>query len=177
MIAASHNMPAKYSLSNLGFNVAIKTGTPQRGSNGEQDSFFIGYAPADDPEVAFAGVIEGGEYSKYMIRDILLAYQRCYGLNGVAPTAVLNPETQTDTGTATGTDTGTGTNTGSNINQTQTETVTQAQQPTDVQPQTDSPAEPQSEAHTETPSLPEQPSTLPPETQDRGAPVENNPIG
>lgn len=179
MIAASHNMPAKYSLSNLGFDVAIKTGTPQRGSNGEQDSFFIGYAPADDPEVAFAGVIEGGEYSKYMIRDILLAYQRCYGLNGVAPTAVLNPETQTDTGTATGTgtDTGTGTNTGSNINQTQTETVTQAQQPTDVQPQTDSPAEPQSEAHTETPSLPEQPSTLPPETQDRGAPVENNPIG
>ena len=79
-------MPEKYSISNLGFDVAIKTGTPQVGENGEQNSFFIGYAPADNPEVAFAGVIEGGEYSKYMIRDILLAYQECYGLNGVGPT-------------------------------------------------------------------------------------------
>ncbi|MCD7890914.1 MAG: hypothetical protein LUG26_03840 [Ruminococcus sp.] len=90
MIAASHNMPEKYSLSNLGFDVAIKTGTPQVGENGEQNSFFIGYAPADDPEIAFAGVIEGGEYSKYMIRDIILAYQECYGLNGVEPTVELS---------------------------------------------------------------------------------------
>lgn len=98
MIAASHNMPVKYSLSNLGFDVAIKTGTPQVGDNNEQNSFFIGYAPADDPEIAFAGVIEGGEYSKYMIRDIILAYQECYGLNGIGPTAELS-----GTGTATGT--------------------------------------------------------------------------
>lgn len=98
MINASHNMPVKYSLSNLGFDVAIKTGTPQVGNNNEQNSFFIGYAPADDPEIAFAGVIEGGEYSKYMIRDIILAYQECYGLNGIGPTAELN-----GTGTATGT--------------------------------------------------------------------------
>lgn len=93
MIAASHNMPEKYSLSNLGFDVAIKTGTPQTGKKigdfYEQNSFFIGYAPADDPQIAFAGVIEGGEYSKYMIRDIILAYQECYGLNGSKPTAVL----------------------------------------------------------------------------------------
>ena len=77
MIAAANtNYPDKYSLSNLGYDVAVKTGTPQRGSNGEQDSFFIGYAPADDPQIAFAGVIEGGEYSKYMIRDLLKAYER-----------------------------------------------------------------------------------------------------
>ena len=86
MIAASHNMPEKYSLSNLGFDVAIKTGTPQTGKKigdfYEQNSFFIGYAQ-------FAGVNEDGEYSKYMIRDIILAYQECYGLNGSKPTAVL----------------------------------------------------------------------------------------
>lgn len=93
MIDASHNMPASHSLSNLGFDVAIKTGTPQTGINlEEQNSFFIGFAPADDPEIAFAGVIEGGEYSKYMIRDIILAYQECYGLRGVAPTAKLPDE-------------------------------------------------------------------------------------
>lgn len=110
MIDASHNIPAQYSLSNLGFDVAIKTGTPQVGENNEQNSFFIGYAPADDPEIAFAGVIEGGDYSKYMIRDIILAYQECYGLAGVSPTATLGDIT---TGTETGTTTTTsGTNTG-----------------------------------------------------------------
>lgn len=87
MIDASKNVPTKYSLSNLGFDVAIKTGTPQISSDlSKQNSFFIGFAPADKPEIAFAGVIEGGDYSKYMIRDIILEYQKCYGLNGVKPT-------------------------------------------------------------------------------------------
>lgn len=116
MINASHNVPSKYSLSNLGFDVAIKTGTPQTDDNGGQNSFFIGYAPADDPELAFAGVIEGGEYSKYMIRDIILAYQECYGLKGSQPTAVL--ETQV-TGTAAGTDI----TAGSGTSQTETSTT------------------------------------------------------
>lgn len=93
MIDASRNMPAQYSITNLGFDVAIKTGTPQVGfDTNDQNSFFIGFAPADNPEVAFAGVIEHGEYSKYMIRDILLAYQECYGLNGVAPKNQKLPE-------------------------------------------------------------------------------------
>ena len=86
MIDASHNVPALYSLSNLGFDVAIKTGTPQTGTDlSRQNSFFIGFAPADDPEIAFAGVIEDGEYSKYMIRDIIEAYQEYYGLDGKKP--------------------------------------------------------------------------------------------
>ena len=114
MIDASHNIPVySHSLSNLGFDVAIKTGTPQVDNDlRKQNSFFIGFAPADDPEIAFAGVIEGGEYSKYMIRDIILAYQECYGLNGVKPEkAEKLPEeerifssTTTDTSTGTGTD-------------------------------------------------------------------------
>jgi penicillin-binding protein 2 len=80
MIAASTSgMPAKYSLGNLGYSVAIKTGTPQQDSR-EQDSVFIGYAPANDPQIAFAGIIEGGEYSKYMIRDILKLYEEVIGM-------------------------------------------------------------------------------------------------
>lgn len=112
MIDASHNIPVtRYSLSNLGFDVAIKTGTPQTDQNNlsKQNSFFIGFAPADDPEIAFAGVIEGGEYSKYMIRDIILEYQKCYGLNGVEPTAVLPNEGEDVFATGTGSGTGTGT--------------------------------------------------------------------
>lgn len=77
MIAAStNNFPSAYALTDLGFSVAVKTGTPQNNSR-VQDSFFIGYAPAEDPEIAFAGVIEGGEYAKYMIRSIIQAYYQC----------------------------------------------------------------------------------------------------
>lgn len=74
MILASQNTPnGEYSLNGLGYDVAIKTGTPQQDSR-VQDSVFIGFAPADDPQIAFAGIIEGGEYSKYMIRKIIDAY-------------------------------------------------------------------------------------------------------
>ncbi len=79
MVQASGNgFPAKYSLQNLGYRVAIKTGTPQV-TGRVQDSVFIGYAPADDPKIAFAGIVEGGEYSKYMIRPILELYEDVYG--------------------------------------------------------------------------------------------------
>lgn len=97
MIDASHNVPAPYSLTGLGYDVAIKTGTPQTTDEYHQNSVFIGFAPADDPEIAFAGVIENGEYSKYMIRGILDAYSRCYGLNGSAPSAELPPEVRNGT--------------------------------------------------------------------------------
>lgn len=85
MIMASGNgFPAEYSLSNLGFDVAIKTGTPQNTRNGENltDTAFIGYAPADNPKIAFAGLVEGGEYSKYMIRSIIQAYFKNYPESG-----------------------------------------------------------------------------------------------
>ncbi|MCQ2416809.1 MAG: hypothetical protein MJ071_03240 [Oscillospiraceae bacterium] len=74
--AASTAMPSKYDLNNLGFSVAIKTGTPQspRGT----DSFVIGYAPAENPEIAFCAMVEGGKYAKYMVRDILNSYAECY---------------------------------------------------------------------------------------------------
>ncbi len=83
MIDAARNVPYPYSLSNLGYDVAIKTGTPQTSfdNKNKQNSVFIGFAPADDPEIAFAGVIEGGEYSKYMVRGIIDAYNECFGIN------------------------------------------------------------------------------------------------
>ncbi|MCC8112205.1 MAG: hypothetical protein LIO74_11675, partial [Ruminococcus sp.] len=70
MIAAStNNFPTQYSLSDFDFSVAVKTGTPQNSSR-VQDSFFIGYAPADDPKIAFAGVFAGAEYYTLMIRSL-----------------------------------------------------------------------------------------------------------
>ncbi len=168
MIDASANVPAKYSLSNLGFDVAIKTGTPQTGANlEEQNSFFIGFAPADDPEIAFAGVIEGGEYSKYMIRDIILAYQECYGLNGVKPSVSdeLPEEVRPVlTTTADSTTTATGTTT------TETTTASSAAAAVSEAPLTtvyyEQPSETQPPTETTAPIIPEQQpvTTLPPET-------------
>jgi len=77
ILASGNNFPSRYSLQNLGYDVAIKTGTPQSDSH-YQDSVFIGYAPADNPRIAFAGIVEGGEYSKYMIRSILKLYDQIY---------------------------------------------------------------------------------------------------
>lgn len=78
--ASENNMPYDYSLTNLGFDVAIKTGTPQNTRDGKSvtDSCFIGFAPAHDPQIAFAGIVEGGEYSKYMIRSIIETYYKHY---------------------------------------------------------------------------------------------------
>ena len=121
MMDAAKNCPVPYQLTDLGFSVAIKTGTPQTDMNDKrkQNSVFIGFAPADDPEIAFAGVIEGGEYSKYMIRDIILSYQQCYGLNGVKPTAQLPEEVRNGTTVASTTAT-TGSTTASSTTATKT---------------------------------------------------------
>lgn len=64
----------KYILSDLPYAAAIKTGTPQITSQEDTGSAFIGFYPADDPEIAFAGFIEHGEYSKFMIRQIIECY-------------------------------------------------------------------------------------------------------
>ena len=167
MVDASHNVPEKYSLSNLGFDVAIKTGTPQTGATlDEQNSFFIGFAPADDPEIAFAGVIENGEFSKYMIRDIILAYQECYGLNGVAPKKQSLPKEERKplpnaTGTTTETTTTTSTTTTTTTTlpaSTSTQPVQVPQQP--VNTEATQPATVRTEpVQTEPPTVPTEPPT------------------
>ncbi len=128
MIDASRNVPSPYSLSGFGFDVAIKTGTPQTDMNdlSKQNSVFIGFAPAHDPQIAFAGVIEGGEYSKYMVNGIINAYEECFGFGKDKKPVELPPEvrggTTAKTTTVTTTSTGTGTST-TTTNNTTTVTV------------------------------------------------------
>ena len=70
------NFPANIS-------VASKTGTAQTGrvgdiSLGEFHGVFIAFAPADDPQIAFAGVIEygqhGSESAGYVAKDVFEQY-------------------------------------------------------------------------------------------------------
>ncbi|MCX7658736.1 MAG: penicillin-binding transpeptidase domain-containing protein, partial [Oscillospiraceae bacterium] len=73
ILASQSGLTGEYSLSDLPYKVAIKTGPPQRTAE-KTDSAFIGYYPVGNPEIAFAGIVEEGEYSKYMIRKIIDAY-------------------------------------------------------------------------------------------------------
>lgn len=100
MIGAAANTPAAHSLNTLPFKAAIKTGTPQK-TGDITSSAFIGYYPVGNPEIAFAGIVEEGEYSKYMIRDIIDAY---YGYDKITPpvnpTVTTSPTTSATTSAA-----------------------------------------------------------------------------
>ena len=43
-------------------------------SSEDTGSAFIGFYPSEDPVIAFSGFIEHGEYSKFMIKQIIEAY-------------------------------------------------------------------------------------------------------
>ena len=60
MVEVSRNGTAKYVFANYPYDVAAKTGTPETNSN--PNAVFIAYAPADDPQIAVAVVLEKGYY-------------------------------------------------------------------------------------------------------------------
>jgi len=70
--------------------VAGKTGTAQN-SHGDHHSWYMAYAPADDPKIALAIMVEnaghGGEVSAPIARDFLAEYFRPSRLNPPPPTA------------------------------------------------------------------------------------------
>lgn len=63
----------KYQLKDLPYGVAIKTGTPQVTEN-TFNSTILGYYPAEDPQICFGIVLEKGEFSRLMIRNIIESY-------------------------------------------------------------------------------------------------------
>ena len=75
------NWPISLALWNfdyLPYSVAIKTGTAETG-DGYYTSTVMGYYPAEDPQIAFGIIFEKGEYSRYMIRNIIDSYfYDCY---------------------------------------------------------------------------------------------------
>ena len=62
---------AQWNFKGLPYSVAIKTGTPEAGESGKYNSTVMGYYPAEDPQIAFGVVLENGEYSRYMVRNII----------------------------------------------------------------------------------------------------------
>lgn len=77
MIAVGKSGTAAAYFANTPYTVACKTGTAQTGlANSSDHGTFIAYAPADDPEVAIAVVMERGtsSASTYVARQVLDAY-------------------------------------------------------------------------------------------------------
>lgn len=85
MIAVTQSIDgtAKQAFKDFPFEVAGKTGTAETGFESKQssNSLFVCYAPADDPQIAIAVVVEKGVWGSYtapVARDIMEAY---FGLN------------------------------------------------------------------------------------------------
>ena len=65
-------------LNDLGYPVALKTGTPQV-TEETVNSVAIACAPAENPKLAIGIVLEEGEWASYMVRQIIDAYEELYG--------------------------------------------------------------------------------------------------
>ncbi|KKQ22159.1 penicillin-binding protein 2 [Candidatus Wolfebacteria bacterium RIFCSPLOWO2_01_FULL_38_11] len=67
-----------YSLNDLGIKIAAKTGTAQIQENAKINAFFVGYEPADDPEIAVLVLVEnakeGGLNAVPIAKDVLKWY-------------------------------------------------------------------------------------------------------
>lgn len=95
MTAVTSEGGTAYSLfGNYPVKVAAKTGTAQTGlvgddKNKDYHGWFIAYAPADDPQVAFAGMVEYG-YHGYASAGAVCkaAFDAYFGLEGIQTQAV-----------------------------------------------------------------------------------------
>lgn len=78
---------AYYSFQGLPFTVAAKTGTAQTGG-AEDNALIVGYAPYENPQVAFVVIVpkggQGSDSSGPIARKILEAYHQLYPLTSAA---------------------------------------------------------------------------------------------
>ena len=67
-----------YALKNASYKAAGKTGSAQYDSSDNVHSWFVGFAPYDDPEVAICVILEGGytgvRNASYVAKEVLDAY-------------------------------------------------------------------------------------------------------
>ena len=76
---------------------AGKSGTAELGGKGEPHSWFIGFAPVENPKIAIAVLVErggrGGERAAPLAGDLMARYFDLYGTRGRDPEAADRPAT------------------------------------------------------------------------------------
>lgn len=75
MILAANTVGSPYQLTDLGYQVAIKTGSPEY-QKGKANNAFIAFAPVNEPEIAISCMVEDGYNTAQLVRRILEAYER-----------------------------------------------------------------------------------------------------
>ncbi|MEG1028300.1 MAG: penicillin-binding transpeptidase domain-containing protein, partial [Oscillospiraceae bacterium] len=80
MIAAGAGISSPNQLTDLGYQVAVKTGTPQVSST-KTNTAFIAFKPVDKPQVAVSCLLDDGQNCSELIRRILLAYDKHFNTN------------------------------------------------------------------------------------------------
>ncbi len=83
-------------LSDLPIKVAGKTGTPQIANNLKTNALFIGYAPAEDPEIAILVLIENAREGSLNALPIAKDVFRWYYENRLNKSEILNPKSETN---------------------------------------------------------------------------------
>lgn len=74
MIEAGKTIGAPYQVTDLGYDVAVKTGTPEVSST-KTNNCFISFAPVDEPEIAVSLMVKDGDLTNKFLRRVLLAYE------------------------------------------------------------------------------------------------------
>ncbi|MFH1246354.1 MAG: penicillin-binding transpeptidase domain-containing protein, partial [Candidatus Liptonbacteria bacterium] len=57
----TNRLGTAYTLNNLSFQVSAKTGSAQVKNNTEENAFFVGYAPSDNPQIAILVLVENSK--------------------------------------------------------------------------------------------------------------------
>lgn len=73
MIAGGRNVRAPNQLTDLGYDVAIKTGSPEI-TKTKSNNDFIAFAPVNNPEIAISCLVVDGYNTNELLRRILVAY-------------------------------------------------------------------------------------------------------
>lgn len=76
--AANNVTAAGYSLRDLDYSVAIKTGSPQQTLD-IINSAAIGFAPVGDPDIAIGIMLENSQNASWLVRKVLDAYYQTVG--------------------------------------------------------------------------------------------------
>lgn len=76
MVEAGLRISGNANLADLGYSVAVKTGTPQVTVE-KTNNAFVAFAPADDAEISISCMLEDGLRATQILKPILQAYEEC----------------------------------------------------------------------------------------------------
>jgi len=93
-VTSATNGTAYQTFEGFGMPVAGKTGTAESGQENPH-AWFAGYAPADEPEIAIAVIVEhageGGVYAAPLVRQVVEAYFSMGETPAITPTETITP--------------------------------------------------------------------------------------